>query len=89
MGTDGALENEVWHKLSVSLVLFILIPEMLAVLSALAQPAFAYVEPGSGLPAFQLLSTILACVLFFIRKRLRPLFFLTHTIPNSEAHNKK
>ena len=89
MGTDGALEDEVWHKLSVSMVLFILIPVMLAVLSALAQPAFAYVEPGSGLLAFQILGTILACVFFFIRKRHHSLLLLTHTIPNSEAHKKK
>lgn len=89
MGSDGVLENELWHKLSASLVLFILIPGILAVLPALAQPAFTYVEPGFGPHAFQVLSAMFAGVFFIVRNRLRRFLLITHTIPNNEAHNKK
>ena len=89
MGTDRVLENVVWRKLGALLVLFLVVPEMLAVLSAVTQPACAYVDPGSGLLAFQILSTTFAGVVFLIRKRLRRVFLITHTIPKNEALNKK
>ena len=43
----------------------------LAVLCALAQPAYAYVDPGSGLFAFQIISTTMAGMIFMLRRRLR------------------
>lgn len=45
-------------------------------LNLLARPAFAYVDPGSGLFAFQVLMSILAGMSFLIRKRIRQLFSL-------------
>jgi hypothetical protein len=42
-----------------------------AVLCALAQPAYAYVDPGSGLFAFQIISTTMAGMIFMLRSRLR------------------
>lgn len=36
--------------------------------------AFAYVDPGSGLLAFQSLSAIMTGTLFYFRKRLKSLF---------------
>ena len=54
---------------------------MLAVLCALTKPAYGYVDPGSGLLAFQMLSTTFAGAIFMVRKRLR--FFLgKHIIEN-------
>ena len=48
--------------------------QIMAVLCALAKPAYAYVDPGSGLLAFQMLSTTFAGAVFMVRKRLRFLF---------------
>jgi hypothetical protein len=45
-----------------------------AILCALAQPAYAYVDPGSGLFAFQIISTSFAGMVFILRRRLRSLF---------------
>ena len=47
---------------------------VLVVLCALAKPAYGYVDPGSGLLAFQVISTTFAGVGFLIRKRIRSLF---------------
>jgi hypothetical protein len=46
---------------------------ILAVISAVAQPAYAYVDPGSGLLAFQILSTTFAGMVFMMRRRLHAL----------------
>jgi hypothetical protein len=58
---------------------------MLAVLCALAQPAYAYVDPGSGLFAFQIVSTTIAGMIFMLRKRLHGLFrsLTPHSSPKS------
>ena len=45
--------------------------QIVAVLCALAQPAYAYVDPGSGLLAFQIISTTFAGMIFMLRRRLR------------------
>lgn len=42
-----------------------------AVVVALEKPAYAYVDPGSGLYFLQWMSTAFAGVLFVIRRRLR------------------
>lgn len=47
---------------------------ILAVLCALAQPAYAYVDPGSGLFALQIVSSTFAGMIFLLRKRLRSVF---------------
>jgi hypothetical protein len=46
---------------------------LLAMLCMLAQPAYAYVDPGSGLFAFQIISTTFAGMIFMLRGRLRSL----------------
>jgi hypothetical protein len=43
-------------------------------LSAVARPAYAYVDPGSGLLALQIFSPTLAGITFLIRKRIRQVF---------------
>jgi hypothetical protein len=49
-----------------------------ALFCAIAQPANAYVDPGSGLFALQLIGTCFAGMLFLIRKRLRRIIRLLH-----------
>lgn len=48
--------------------------ELLVLLAALAKPAYGYVDPGSGLLAFQVGGSMLAGGLFIIRSKLRKLF---------------
>jgi len=48
--------------------------QILAVLGALEQPAHAYADPGSGLLAFQILSTTFAGFIFILRRRVHQLF---------------
>lgn len=50
---------------------------ILALLCALAQPARAYVDPGSGLLAFQVTGSLLTGFLFLLRQRIRRLFCRT------------
>ncbi len=63
--------------------------QVLAVLCALAQPAYAYVDPGSGLLAFQLVSTTFAAILFMVRKRIRRLFGSKNNDPKNEVRQPK
>jgi hypothetical protein len=48
--------------------------ELLVLLAAFAKPAYGYVDPGSGLLAFQVGGSMLAGGLFIIRSRIRKLF---------------
>lgn len=48
--------------------------ELLVLLAAFAKPAYGYVDPGSGLLAFQIGGSMLAGGLFIIRSKLRKLF---------------
>jgi len=43
-------------------------------LAAVAKPAHAYVDPGSGLLAFQVGGSMLAGALFVLRSKIRKLF---------------
>lgn len=45
-----------------------------ALLVMLERPAHAYVDPGSGLLAFQMVGASTAGALFFLRRKLRQLF---------------
>ena len=45
----------------------------LVVLCATAQPAYGYIDPGSGLFLFQVLGSTLAGAAFLVRKRIRQL----------------
>jgi hypothetical protein len=62
--------------------------QMLAVLGALAQPAYAYADPGSGLLAFQIISTSFAGFIFLIRRRLRSLFGSRRSKPKNEGNHQ-
>ena len=48
--------------------------QILAVLGALEQPANAYVDPGSGLLVFQVLSATFAGFIFILRRRVHQFF---------------
>jgi hypothetical protein len=61
--------------------------QSLAVLCAFAQPAYAYVDPGSGLLAFQIISTTFAGMIFLLRRRLRG--FLRHITGHSGSKSEK
>jgi len=47
--------------------------QLLAVFCVFTQPAYAYVDPGSGLLAFQIISTTFAGMIFMLRRRLHSL----------------
>ena len=50
--------------------------QILALLVASEKPAQAYVDPGSGLLVFQVLGSMVAGALYFLRYRIRKLFGL-------------
>jgi hypothetical protein len=47
---------------------------LLVVLNSTAQPAYAYVDPGSGLLLFQIIGSTFAGISFLLRKRIREFF---------------
>lgn len=51
------------------LSLSLLVCQMLAVIFSFTQPAYAYVDPGSGLFALQIISTTFAGLIFVLRRR--------------------
>ena len=51
--------------------------ELLVLLAAFAKPAYGYVDPGSGLLAFQVGGSMLAGALFILRAKIRKLFGLS------------
>jgi hypothetical protein len=53
--------------------------ELLVLLAALAKPAYAYVDPGSGLLAVQVGGSMLAGGLFILRTKIRRLLRLNST----------
>ena len=61
--------------------------QALAMLCVLAQPACAYVDPGSGLFAVQLIGTSIAGMIFLIRRRLRRIIRSLHLGRNND-HEK-
>jgi hypothetical protein len=61
---------------------------ILAVLCVLARPAYAYVDPGSGLLALQVISSTFAGMIFLVRKRLRRIFGRVLSLKNKDAAKK-
>jgi len=61
--------------------------EMALLLSALARPAYAYVDPGSGLLAIQVGGSMLAGALFVLRSKVRKLLRLAPPQPKPEAES--
>lgn len=49
---------------------------LFAVICVVAQPAYAYVDPGSGLFLVQIIGTTFVGATFLIRKRVRQVFAL-------------
>lgn len=47
---------------------------LFSVMCLLERPAHAYVDPGSGLLAYQALTTLVAGTIFYFRQKLRNLF---------------
>jgi hypothetical protein len=47
---------------------------VLSVVNIVAQPAYAYVDPGSGLLALQIIGSTLAGAMYLVRKRIREVF---------------
>jgi hypothetical protein len=47
---------------------------VLVALNATAQPAYAYVDPGSGLLLFQIVGSTFAGMTFLLRKNIRRFF---------------
>lgn len=48
--------------------------ELLVLLAVFTKPAYGYVDPGSGLLAFQVGGSMLAGGLFILRSKIRKLF---------------
>jgi hypothetical protein len=71
------------------LILLVTVLQIVAVLCASAQPAYAYVDPGSGLFALQIISTSFAGMIFLIRRRLHRLFRSMYPGQNSENGKQK
>jgi len=67
----------------------LMVVQVMAMLCALAQPAYAYVDPGSGFLAIQMISTTFAGMIFMARKRLRSLFKRNYPEPKGEEAEKK
>jgi hypothetical protein len=63
--------------------------QTVAVLCALAQPAYAYVDPGAGLFAAQLIGTSIAGLIFLIRRRLRRIIRALHLGRNNDHEELK
>jgi hypothetical protein len=53
---------------AVTLILFV------AILSCTTHAAYAYVDPGSGLLAYQSITAFLTGLMFYFRRRLKVLF---------------
>jgi len=77
------------RQLYAALTFSLTVIQMLAVLCALAQPAYAYVDPGSGILALQIISTTFAGMMFLLRRRLRGFFRHMTGHLGSESKSKK
>lgn len=82
-GLRGGTLRQLYAALTFSLMVL----EIVAVLCALAQPAYAYIDPGSGLLSLQIISTTFAGMIFMLRKSLRG--FLRHMIDHPGPKSKK
>jgi len=89
MGVCSVPDRKLSGKLLAVLAISLMVLQMLAVLCALAQPAYAYADPGSGLLAIQFMSTTFAGIVFMLRRRLRQLFGRRRPGPKSEDSEKK
>lgn len=58
---------------------------IVAWLCVCAQPAYAYVDPGAGIFALQVVSSTVAGMIFLLRKHLRSLLKRLPCAPHSEG----
>jgi len=70
-----------------TLTLSLMVLQVVVVLCAFAQPAYAYVDPGSGLLALQIIGTTFAGMIFMLRRHLGG--FIRHMTGKSESKSKK
>ena len=63
--------------------------ELLVLLAAFAKPAYGYVDPGSGLLAFQVGGSMLAGGLFILRSKIRKLFRMSPPPQQEETSSEK
>ena len=61
--------------------------ELLLLLTALARPAYGYVDPGSGLLAIQVGGSMLAGALFMLRAKVRKLLNLSARLQENGQEN--
>ena len=66
----------------------LMVLQMAAVLCALARPAYAYVDPGSGFLAVQMVSTTFAGFIFLIRRRIRSFFGTRNSAKKNQSDQK-
>jgi hypothetical protein len=64
------VEQKTLRRVYVALILSLTVLQFAAVLCALSKPAYGYVDPGSGLLAFQMISTTFAGAIFIVRRRI-------------------
>jgi hypothetical protein len=83
-GGQPAAEGEILLNLCAALSFSLKVFLMVALFCAFTQPAYAYVDPGSGLLAVQIIGSTFAGLIFLIRGRLRRLFGTRHSGPKSE-----
>jgi hypothetical protein len=60
--------------------------QVLALMVASEKPAHAYVDPGSGLLVFQVLGSMVAGAVYFLRYRIRKLFGMKTDEPTKNEH---
>ena len=58
-------------RLRISAYAVLTVLQCILLLASIEKPAYAYVDPGSGLLLVQVLSSTLGGIVFFLRKRLR------------------
>lgn len=62
--------------------------ELLILLTALARPAYGYVDPGSGLLAIQVGGSMLAGGLFLLRSKLRKLLRISPRVESASQEDR-
>jgi len=81
------VKREIYYFASASLAAI----QVLALLFAFEKPAHAYVDPGSGLLAFQIAGSMIAGVVYYLRARIARLFSHSKSsdsveTPSQDAH---
>lgn len=74
MAINSTSRRRLLRWLYAPLALSLMTLQILAVLCAFEQPAHAYVDPGSGLLALQILGTTFAGFIFMVRRRVYLVF---------------